>query len=112
MNNRFIKILIIVNGLIIPIFICFLVYKYLSDYQSGVAYEAESIIVGEELEKAKADSLALQGISYEAPRQIYNSTNLYLPISVMTYKEAKEIYRGLSVFFKDNKMKTLKQVKK
>ena len=32
--------------------------------------------------------------------------------NIITYKEAKEIYRGLSVFFKDNKMKTLKQVKK
>ena len=32
--------------------------------------------------------------------------------NIITYKEAKEIYRGLSVFFKNNKMKTLKQIKK
>jgi len=32
--------------------------------------------------------------------------------NIITYKEAKEIYQGLSIFFKDNKMKTLKQVKK
>lgn len=30
--------------------------------------------------------------------------------NTMTYKEAKEIYRGLSVFFKDHKMKTLKKI--
>ena len=31
--------------------------------------------------------------------------------NTITYKEAKEIYKGLNIFFKDNKMKTLKQVK-
>jgi hypothetical protein len=32
--------------------------------------------------------------------------------NIITYKEAKEIYRGLGTFFRDNKMKTLKQIKK
>jgi hypothetical protein len=91
MNNRFIKALIILNGLILPIFICFLIYKNFSKPSDGIDYEAESIIVGEQLDKAKGDSLALQGISYDAPQEIYNSTNFYLPISVLTYEEAKEI---------------------
>ncbi len=30
--------------------------------------------------------------------------------NIITYNEAKELYRGLSVFFKDNKMKMLKQI--
>lgn len=79
------------NGLLIPTFIGFLVYKYMRDYSYGFDYEEESIIVGEELEKAKNDSLALQGLSYESPIDIYNSTNRYLPISVMTYEEARQI---------------------
>ena len=29
--------------------------------------------------------------------------------NIITYKEAEEIYKGLSEFFKDNKMKTLKK---
>lgn len=95
--NRFIKTLIILNGLLLPLFICFLIYKYFTDSPSyGTDYEAESIIVGEELDNAKNDSLALQGISYEAPREIYNSTNLYLPISVMSYDEAKELRKDIS----------------
>ncbi len=89
--NRFIKTLVIINGLIIPICIGYLVYKSFDYNSSGVGYESESIIVGEELEEAKKDSLALQGLRYESPDEIYNSTNLYLPISVMTYEEVKEL---------------------
>lgn len=89
--NRLIKTLVIINGLIVPLFICFLVYKFVAENSVTEEYESESIIVGEELEKAKKDSVALQGLSYDAPAEIYNSTNLYLPISVMSYEEAKEL---------------------
>ena len=46
----------------------------------------------------------------------FDSVNIQLigPTSmsenIITYKEAKEIYKGLSVFFKENKMKTIKQI--
>jgi hypothetical protein len=54
-------------------------------------YEATGIIVGEDLEKAKGDSLALQGLSYEKPIPIYNSTNFYLPLSAKTFKESRKL---------------------
>jgi hypothetical protein len=58
--------------------------------------EPESIIVGKKLESAKQKDLALQGLYYNAPQDIYNSTNLYLPLSIMTYKEAKEVEQAAS----------------
>jgi hypothetical protein len=89
--SRFIKILAIINGILIPIFMAFFTYKYFSDLTIDEGYhQPESIIVGKDLEKAKKDSLVLQGITYEAPRQVYNSTNMYMPISVLTYQQAKE----------------------
>ncbi len=88
--DRFIKILAIINGIVIPIFVVFFIYSYYAsrsnDYYPS---EPESIVVGDELEKAKRDSLVLQGISYEEPMRIYNSTNMFLAISALTYQQAK-----------------------
>jgi hypothetical protein len=89
--TRFIKTLIIINGLIIPAAVCFLLYKLISESLRDNDYQPESIIVGEDLGKAKKDSLALQGIAYETPMNVYNSTNYYLPISVKSYEEAKDL---------------------
>jgi hypothetical protein len=90
MNNRFIRVLIIINGIIFPIFVGYYLYNSFFDNWGGNSFQSHSIIVGEELEEAKRDSLALQGLNYESPVNVYNSTNYYLPISVMTYEEAKE----------------------
>ncbi len=96
MNNRFIKTLVIINGILLPIFVVYYLYKSITDNWSGSDYQSESIIVGEELEDAKRDSLALQGLTYESPVDVYNSTNYYLPISVMTYEEAKAYKEAVS----------------
>jgi hypothetical protein len=87
--NKLNQTLVTINGIIIPLFIGFALYNIL-DKPDNEYGGHESIIVGDELEKAKDDSLALQGIMYESPEEIYNSTNFYLPVSVMTYEEAKE----------------------
>ncbi len=91
--DRFIKILAIINGIVIPIFVAFFIYSYYANRSSDYyPSEPESIIVGEELEKAKRDSLVLQGISYEEPKLIYNSTNMFLSISALTYQQAKDAW--------------------
>lgn len=93
--NKLNRILLTINGLIIPIFIGVIIYY--SFLKSENTYEEpENIIIGEKLEKAKSDSMALQGIIYETPEEIYNSTNFYLPISVMTYEEAKDLSAAAS----------------
>lgn len=103
--SRFIKILIIINGLIIPAFCCVLLYKLLADYITSGSSPEESVIVGESLEQAKKDSVALQGISYGDPIPVYNSTNFYLPVSVKTYEEPKRVSKlayGNSMKFDDD----------
>lgn len=93
--NKLNRILLTINGLIIPIFIAVIIY-YSFLKSENTFEETESIIIGEKLEKAKSDSMALQGIIYETPEVIYNSTNFYLPISVMTYEEAKDLSAAAS----------------
>lgn len=56
----------------------------------------EDIIVGEKLEQAKKDSLALQGLSYEQPRDIGNSANKLMVISALTYEEARKVKQAAS----------------
>jgi hypothetical protein len=92
MNNRLIKTLVIINGIIFPIFFGIIIYKLFAKDSVDYDYESEAIMVGDKLEQAKLDTLALQGLSYETPPQeIYNSTNMYIPISVLTYEEAKKM---------------------
>jgi hypothetical protein len=92
MNNKLIKALVIINGIIFPIFFGVFLYKSFSKDTPDYDYEPEAIIVGDKLEQAIRDTLALQGLSYETPPQkIYNSTNMYIPISVLTYEEAKKM---------------------
>ena len=88
--NKFIKTLIIINGLIIPLIIVVLLFLWIDPFPNKKE-NVEGIIVGEKLHDAKIDSIALQGLYYDSPRKIYNSKNYYLPISVTTYKEAKNL---------------------
>lgn len=93
--NTYIKVLIIVNGLLIPIVLGLLIYKYFTNKRFDSSFEEpQGIIVGEKLDKAKKDNVALQGIFYETPEHIYNSSNFYLPISVMTYEQAKDLKKA------------------
>jgi hypothetical protein len=102
--SRFIKVLIIINGLIIPTGAAFVLYKVIADSFRSRDHSAD-IIVGKELEQAKNDSIAIQGISYERPLEIYNSSNLYLPVSVRNYEEAKSLRNGDSFKFGESRSK-------
>lgn len=90
--RRLAEILIVVNGFLIPVFAGFFVYRsFPGSFKRESDYKAESIIVGDKLEKAKNKNLALQGVSYVAPVPIYNSANFYLPISAKTFDEARNL---------------------
>ena len=91
--KKFINVLLIINGLIIPVFLSILIYNHFTKTPDETEPEPGGIIVGEEFEQAKRDSLALQGISYDRLLPIYNSTNFYLPISAKTFEEARQLVR-------------------
>lgn len=89
MQSKFIRILIIINGIIIPIIALTLLYKLAEDYFENADFSPEGVLVGEKLEGALTRNVALQGLAYDAPMSIYNSTNLYMPLSVLSYEEEK-----------------------
>lgn len=96
-TNKFIKFLIILNGLMLPILLGFGIYQVTKNFFPNKNKFPDGIIVGEKLETAKKDSLALQGLRYYQPNELHNSKNKYLPISLLTYEEEKEIYKVASV---------------
>lgn len=89
--SKFIKTLIIINGLLIPLIIAIILFQVSKSFFKTPKNNTKGIIVGDDLENAKSDSLALQGLFYDIPVNIYNSENYYLPISALTYNEKKSL---------------------
>ncbi len=96
-TNKYIKFLIILNGTLLPIILLFVLFQLTKDFLPNNNNFPDGIILGEELEAAKKDSLVLQGLKYYTPIDLYNSKNKYLPISLLTYEEEKEIGKMASV---------------
>jgi len=97
MNNKFIKFLIVLNGILLPIILFFVLFQLTKEFFPNKNHYPDGIVLGKKLEKAKKDSVALQGLKYYTPRSLYNSKNTYLPISLLTYNEEKEINKLASV---------------
>ncbi|MFY0631889.1 MAG: hypothetical protein JXR05_16115 [Flavobacteriaceae bacterium] len=97
MNNKFIKFLVILNGVLLPIIMFYAIYNITKDMFPAKEKVERGLIIGEELEEAKKDSVALQGLKYYYPNNLYNSTNQYLPISLLTYEEEKNLLKTIRV---------------
>lgn len=97
MKNKYIRFLIILNGTLLPIILFFLLFQLTKEFFPNNTNFPEGIILGKEFEEAKKDSLALQGLKYYSPIDLYNSKNKYLPISLLTYEQEKEIYKTASL---------------
>ena len=97
MKNKFLKGIIIVNGILFFFVLIFALFNIVKDFFPHQDNFPEGIILGEELQEAKKESVALQGLKYDTPRDLYNSKNKYLPISLLTYEEEKRIYKIASL---------------
>ncbi|MDW7695657.1 hypothetical protein R9C00_26280 [Flammeovirgaceae bacterium SG7u.111] len=98
LSNKFIRILVVANGLIFLIVGSIALFRlfpeFIRDLSRNSLDEPAGVIVGEDLNEAKKNNLALQGIEYESPERVFNSTNFYLRVSVKSYDEAKKIDTG------------------
>ncbi len=81
----------------LPILVGFGIYQISKEFFPNKNNFPDGIILGKELQEAKKDSVALQGLKYYNPRELYNSKNKYLPISLLTYDEEKRINKMASV---------------
>jgi hypothetical protein len=95
---KFFKYLWLVNGILLFLFLIYGLYINLKPKKENEDFhkKPEDIIVGEKLEQARKDSLAQQGLTYVQPTDIENSTNKLMPISVLTYEEARKVKEAAS----------------
>jgi hypothetical protein len=90
--TKFIKTLIIINGLLIPsIIVGFLVVKVVEVIIDSSRYSPPSYVNKDNLLVEKGDTFLLQGISYGNPEKIYNSTNYLLEVRPKTYLAPRKI---------------------
>jgi hypothetical protein len=96
--NKLIQKLIIINGLLLPLIPILLLFSFFkSEFfdrrpEDTPYVEGDGVIVGDKLEKAKAEKLGLQGIYMpnNAPEEVFNSKNFYVKLYLNTYEQAKQ----------------------
>ena len=94
--TKFVKALIIINGLIIPIVLLIFLFSLLINEYGPKHYRPDPVMT-ENLITKEGDTLMAQGLVYDKPGSIYNSTNLYIKVSPKTY----EIPKNKSSNFED-----------
>lgn len=105
--NRFLRIVSAIaritwslNGILIfTLLFIGAIFLLISFFDNADIGPEPEIIVGKELEKAKAEGLILQGLAYDQPRPILYSDYYLLPVSVKTYENPKQT-RGEYGFLK------------
>jgi hypothetical protein len=96
--TKFIKTLIIINGIIIPIILVAFLISFLADrFRYSNSYNPDPVKV-ENLITKDGDTLITQGLKYNSPENIYNSTNLILKIKPRDYKYPKVLDSNLPNF--------------
>jgi hypothetical protein len=103
--TKFIKSLIIINGLIIPSGILVLVVVFAISLLPGSHGDPDSVAV-ENVITNKGDTIITQGIKYNDPKPILNSKNFYIKIMAKTYDNPLKIGSGTSFergsYYQDN----------
>lgn len=95
--DKSLKILWFVNGLLILLLICYGIFRLIEDlFPDNYDYDENAIIMGQRLESAKKEGLALQGYTYSAPEPIYNSDHQLMTLSATTYEQSKVLYEAIS----------------
>jgi len=126
--SKFVKTLIIINGLLIPAIAVIVLGSYLWNFLGiGNNYNAGGINTENFVVKDK-DTLLIQGTEYGDPMRIYNSSNYYIEVNAKTYNEppSKSMFSGsvnfeggspsdydldlMNILFLDNEFKPIRRL--
>jgi hypothetical protein len=90
-GNRFLRILWTINGLcLVIVFVLAGVLLVISLFDRLDVRNSDKVIVGKELEDAKAKGLVLQGLEFSEPSAILNSDGYLMPVSLETYETPRK----------------------
>jgi hypothetical protein len=86
--TKLVKTLIIINGLLIPSVLLILFISFLIREFGHKNYQPDPVMT-ENLITNDGDTLMAQGLVYDLPESVYNSTNLYIKVGPKTYEIPK-----------------------
>lgn len=92
--TKFIKTLIIINGILIPAVLLIILVSFLISQFSHQSNYTPDPVMTENLITKDGDTLLAQGLLYYSPESIYNSTNLMIRVKPKTFKTPKSLYSG------------------
>jgi|WetSurMetagenome_2_1015567.scaffolds.fasta_scaffold00213_14 hypothetical protein len=87
--NKFIKTLIIINGLFIPVFLIIVLVSFIRSEFGSSRYQPNDPVMTDNLITENGDTLMAQGLIFDSPSGIYNSTGMMIKVSPKTYKKPK-----------------------
>jgi hypothetical protein len=93
--TKFIKSLIIINGLIIPAGILVLIVVFIISLFPRSSDDQDSVALNNVIAN-NGDTLIIQGLKYNDPEPIYNSNNFCIKIMAKTYENPLKIGSGSS----------------
>jgi len=93
MLDKFLKIIWLIVGLIVLSALVIAIIFAITDLIHQKQSINDTVIIGHKLKNAIKEGKTLQGMEYEQFDRIGISNKFYLPISSMTYEEAK-VYKG------------------
>jgi hypothetical protein len=96
--TKFVKTLIIINGLLIPIALLIILISFLIDEFRNNRYPPDPVMT-ENLITKDGDTLMAQGLEYTTPESIYNSSNLWIKVGPKTFETPKLLRDSYSVNF-------------
>jgi len=95
--TKFVKTLIIINGILIPlVFVVLFVFLLFSLNVSNRYKEPKTGVLTKNLVQKDSNILAKQGLDYSAPRLIDGTENYCITVSVKTYENAEEVNRRIT----------------
>jgi hypothetical protein len=94
--TKFIKSLLIINGLIIPIGLLVLLAVFVISLIKNSQNYTDSAINTNNTITNNGDTLIIQGLNYDSPEPIYNSKNFCIKIMAKTYKNPLKMGSGSS----------------
>ncbi len=101
--SKFIKTLIIINGILIPLMIISFVIVMIASYtHSWYRHNPPAGVNTENTIVENGDTLVEQGLSYASPEPVYNSTNFIISIKPKTFDEPQEMSSGNKHFSKSD----------
>jgi hypothetical protein len=97
--EKFLKIIWSVNGVAIFLLLLVTGIIVLVEWLDNLNYRQPrpEVIVGQELEEAKAEGLILQGLVYESPLPIFHTDHYLLPVSVKTFDNPKRAAKKFGI---------------